>query len=273
MIKRILGSAKHHARGLGNKVVKLGSSTCGAARLSWKRKKLANQHYLFVMAHPRSGSTLLNHILCTNADIAGFGENQVQYRDKRDLFWLASRTAFRLRNYSLSAKYIMDKIVWPKHSASMDIKGMETTKFVFIIREPVSTLNSMAKLTSHWKDEQSRHDRYVSNLDWLLSEAQDVDAPSRCLFLRYEDLVNRSDEVFTALNEFLEIPTAFSKQYDLLPTTGKLRYGDPSTNIKSGAIQAAGDLDETTISKELLQSARAAHTTFLQNIPKYATLS
>ncbi len=65
-----------------------------------------NQDYLFIMGHPRSGSSLLMHILESNDEIIGFGEYFTKYKDSKSLlkseFDIRRKLKKCLKNVNLS---------------------------------------------------------------------------------------------------------------------------------------------------------------------------
>jgi len=245
------------------------SYVIGVPLLSWRALPLSRQRYLFVLAHPRSGSTLLNRVLATNPEIASYGENHKVYRRAFDLFLLLCRTADRLKNYSLSETYVMDKLVWPKYGMPSTIRRASNVKFIIITREPRATFNSMAKLIADWENEQTSHAIYMDEMDWLEKELRAINDPGRCLCVRYEDLLKNSERVFLVLRRFLKVNASFSENYDVIKTTGDLRFGDSSKNIKAGKFRAPKPTKTCCVSEELLESANQRYLQFQKAAAPY----
>ncbi len=245
------------------------SYAIGVPLLSWRALPLSRQRYLFVLAHPRSGSTLLNRVLATNPEIASYGENHKVYRRAFDLFLLLCRTAARLKNYSLSETYVMDKLVWPKYGMPSSIRHASNVKFIIITREPRATFNSMARLISDWRNEQTSHGIYMDEMDWLEKEVGTINDPARCLCVRYEDLLKNSERVFQTLRTFLHVDAPFSENYDVIKTTGDLRFGDSSENIKAGKFRAPTPAETCCVSDDLLESANQRYLQFQKTAAPY----
>ena len=49
-------------------------------------------------------------------------------------------------------------------------------------------------------------------------------------------MLNKTDELFLSMAEYLGVKNVFTEEYQVLPTTGKPGFGDPSKHISSGKI-------------------------------------
>lgn len=266
-VKVHIKSMKGRFRRLPDRVCDQIAYSVGPLRFTEKTKL----HYLFVLAHPRSGSTLLGHVLSTNPDILSYGENHKVYENEDDLSRLLYRTALRKRDYSLSSKYIMDKLVWPKYGMPAEIRSSNRAKFIIIIRKPKATFNSMARLLPHWKDEKKAYKSYTDCLNWLKEEIIKINDPSRCMAICYEELLRDSTPIFQTMKIFLEVETPFSEEYEVTSTTGKLKYGDSSDKIKSGRFKPLTEAPSCFVSDELLEGATAVYNELLKTIQNSCT--
>jgi len=225
------------------------------------RLKMRNEShdFIFMLSHMRSGSSLLTHILNANPEVAGFGENHVQYRSKQDLKSLILRTAWKLRQFKLSEKYVLDKILHDELVVDRNLLLSEDVRFIFLVRHPHETLASIVKLFSNqkWTIEKAT-EYYIERLSTLADYAKTVNDPQRCLFISHQQLIDQTDQTFAALQDFLGVDHPFREEYEILPTTGKKFVGDSSKKIKQGRIvrdSSSSQHNDIAIPPELLGSA------------------
>lgn len=205
------------------------------------------ERYLFVLAHPRSGSTVLSHVLQSHDDILGFGEHHEGYASGDDLEALAARNAFFDRAPTTKRKYTLDKIVWNHHELDDAILGRPDTRFVFLAREPVATLESYRRMFHDMTTDERRLQSYRTRLEGMIDLAERIDDTSRMAFVTYDELTDSTDAALNRLTDWLELDTPLTPQYDLNNKSGSQSWGDPSQHIKAGAIIAvpppSGDVD------------------------------
>ena len=92
-------------------------------------------------------------------------------------------------------------------------------------------------------------------------------------FLTYNQLLNNTDSVLTGLKQFLELKVPLQETYDLLPTTGKSKYGDWSENIKSGRILGLPKDRSLEISRESIAPAIEAYHRCCKTLKKYCMVA
>lgn len=215
-----------------------------------------------MLSHMRSGSSLLTHILNANPEVAGFGENHAPYWSQKDLKSLILRTAWKLRQFKLSEKYVLDKILHDELVVHRDLLRSQDIRFIFLVRRPQETLASIVKLFSNqkWTIEKATN-YYIDRLSTLADYAKTINDPQRCLFISHEQLMNQTDETFAALQDFLGVQHPFTEEYEILPTTGQKFVGDSSKKIKQGRIvrdSSSSQYRDIEISPELLGNALQA---------------
>jgi hypothetical protein len=80
------------------------------------RGALDHYNFIFMLAMPRSGSTLLTHILATSSAIITIGETKTAYTSRRDLLHTIGKVKTLQKRYGLDSKreglYILDKVVY-----------------------------------------------------------------------------------------------------------------------------------------------------------------
>lgn len=194
--------------------------------------------YVFILAHMRSGSSLLVHLLSASPDVCGYGETHIDYRQRRDLLRLSYWVLFKLRRFPLPGKetYVLDKIVHDSHLRFDDLPLLcaSDVSVIFLIREPRGALRSLMK----WCDYESRQavDYYTDRLSALVKYAKYLTRYRVCALLTYESLLSWTDGVFDLLERYLELRYPLSGQYPLMRSTGKPGIGDWSAKLLSGRI-------------------------------------
>ena len=203
------------------------------------RQRKQSLNYLFVMAPARSGSSLLGHILFSHPEVTGYGESHVGYASNTDLYRLIYRTAVVLDDFDpMGYTYIVDKLVW-NYPISDSILQNKQIKFIFLLRDPAATYTSTVKSFSGHESPEGVNNwvnYYRRRLEYLETLAMQINDPSRCLTLRYEDLLEDTDRTLASFQNFLGTEAPFSDSYTVTKHTSRLKYGDHSSSIKSGKI-------------------------------------
>jgi hypothetical protein len=207
--------------------------------------------YVFVLAHVRSGSSLLAHVLASHPDFVGAGESNIPYRTPADFPMLILRTCWLLRQPVLHGKYIVDQINHDSKLTDEVLCSQLLHKCVILIRAPESALKSIMNLFSC--EEGVALESYVNRLNTLARYGMLL--RDRALLVEYDDLVDHTEEILAALTRFFGMERAFTSNYNTHHATG--RAGDPSDNIRSGRIiRTKGH--EYSISAETLNTASHA---------------
>lgn len=222
--------------------------------LWWLFRPTKKQNYLFIMCHTRSGGSLLMHILASNKEVLGFGEFYTKYSDKNS--FIRSEFDIRRKSNGLFRKYLYIANQVNHHSITPNLKliNFENIKVIFLIRKPQESISSMIRLsntTIHPKSEEYLVSRYIRRLEDLIVMAEKLSPKNRTL-IRYEDLINNSDECLLKLSLFLGLSEPLTKEYQLKKFTQVL--GDPSANINKGKIFKTSS-EQVSINKELLAKA------------------
>ena len=201
--------------------------------------------YIHVLSHPRSGSTLLSHILINNPDITGIGETKLTYSKANDLKELPINVALVMRKFPFlgNEKYILDKLIYNHLIDNTDVATIygKNTSVIFLLRDPMEALNSLSRLD--WitkKDNPTQYvvDLYLNRIKMLKRYNKQLES-SKCerrVLLTYSQLLNQTRESFRILEELLKLTTPLSESYSSIRTTGNWRYGDSSEEIESGTI-------------------------------------
>ena len=191
--------------------------------------------FVFIMGHMRTGSSLLSHLLLSNAEIMGLGESNAIYSQKNDLWRLVMKAQWQQRQFSRTARYL-DQINHNKKTPQAPLLQKNNVQLICLIREPAHATASIMKLTQDyytpWTHEQA--EAYLcQRYEGILQLAQSL-PKERVIWVEYEKLTSQSEETLARLSDFLTLQTPLSPEYETHSFSGK--HGDPSDNLKSGQI-------------------------------------
>lgn len=214
--------------------------------------------YLFIMAHMRSGSTLMTHILNSHPDFIGYAESNSTYRTQRDLEEHRIRVHIVNRDFRFDSRYVVEQVNHNRYVPDLKVLTNANALILFLIRRPEDALPSIMRLPmcSEWVEKQAL-DYYINRLARLTEYASEV--PEGCrIFITYDQLLDRTQEVFTLLQDWTNVQTPFSENYERLHTTGM--KSDPSPYIAAGRIQRQKPpSDGRGISVDVLDASRRAY--------------
>lgn len=203
----------------------------GRDKISGKRSKI-----IFILAHMRSGSTLLSHILMSHPDVLGYGERNAAYHNKIDLDHLIIDVTYHRRRPFHIYPFILDQINHTTLLTDAHILHQPHVYTIFLIREPEASLTSMVNVLGQFhgftQDQALAH--YTERLPALVHLSQNHPDPAHTFCLTYSDIVKRTKPTLTALQTFLQLGSPLSAKYKQFSFTGK--RGDPSHNIFRGHI-------------------------------------
>jgi len=199
------------------------------------RRPIADRH-LFVLAHPRSGSTVLAHVLDSHSQITGFGEHHVSYATPADLARLEARSAFFAKKPNLHTTYVLDKLVWNRYSIAPSILRADSSRFVILVRAPDETFDSYRRMFAEFPTDVDRFRSYRRRLEALVKQAELINDPTRTFSLTYQQLTDNTAEVLAAMTDLLGLKSPLTANYRLTSQTGSQSWGDPSSNIKAGRV-------------------------------------
>ena len=215
--------------------------------------------YVLILAHMRSGSTLLNHILMSHADILGCGERNAAYTSADDLALLRFHAHYHRKQFFKPYRYFVDQINHNQFIQDADFLNHPRIMKIFLIREPAASVTSMVKVLGKYYGttlEQSVA-YYTERLPRLAAYAQALQDARQAFFLTYDDLIQHTNASLLNLQKFLDLPTPLSEQYQTFEFTGK--QGDPGENIQRGSIYQAASPDRLDIPCEDLAKIQQAY--------------
>jgi hypothetical protein len=201
---------------------------------------LKRRSLLLVLSHMRSYSSVLSHVLGSHPEIDGYCETHIRYRFALDVHRLGWRVR-ALTGDPLSGRIVLDKVLH-NYAITRKLASSPQTRAVFLLRQPVQTLQSILYMGRHL----DRNDRtadirhaagyYVQRLERLTQLAPVLGR--RAAFIASEELVRNTTGSLRFLERFLSLQTPLTHEYRRFQKTGSPGYGDPSSNIQTGELRA-----------------------------------
>jgi hypothetical protein len=201
----------------------------------------APRHYLFVLGHMRSYSSLLCHILGSHPQVDGYCETHVKYRTRFDLMRLRSRVV-KLTGEPLRGRYVLDKVLHNYPFAASILRNPNTLAIV-LVRRPVPTVQSIVNMGLHYSDVAWYRDLevvaryYEERLAALVRLADEL--RGRVMFLEAETLLSQTGDVLQSVGRLLELSEPLRSDYRRFAHTGEGGFGDPSEAISTGRVTTA----------------------------------
>lgn|GEM_PF-3323121 len=194
--------------------------------------------YLMVLAHMRSGSTVLAHILGSHPDIAAVGETHHPYRRPADLIRLAY-TLMRLRNLGRLPRWALEKAldVGQVHAS---VLADRRVRVVLLTRRPgPAVASALTDVPDAFGPGIDPADLEARAFRYLLTRYGELAAAGRLLgerafALDYQDLVEAPDATLAVLTAWLGLDPPLTRHYVVDAFTGRPGLGDPSAEIKTG---------------------------------------
>lgn len=235
--------------------------------------RLAFDNCIFLLAHMRCGSTALSNILCSRAEISGYGEAHVRYNLADPLGRLALNQ-MRRGCKPLRSKLLFDKILHTRHDQSAPASFYQA-RAIFVLREPEPTIRSIVNLyrnidRSEYGTQELAARYYIERLD-ALAQRWDNFAPERRIGMSHGGLLRDPDGVLRCLSDHLGFSPPLENSY-VSPAASRLGGGgDPVVSgkynrIEPALLQPAKSIATLDISARLAEESQAAHDRLLRRI-------
>lgn len=201
-----------------------------------------DQHYLFLLSHMRSYSSVLAHVLGNSPEINGCGETHLKYRRRRDLYKLRFRVR-RSTGAPLYGRWLLDKILHNHIRPPERLIDPSRTRTIVFMRAPEKTLRSIINVAHHdpgagaLRQPEAACDYYVTRLHRLRTDAERLGR--QAIYFDSEALIATPRIVLDALSDWLELHAPLTSEYRTCLKTGTWGFGDPLQNIFSGRIVTA----------------------------------
>ena len=181
------------------------------------RIKLRRRPYriLLLLGHMRSGSSVFTHILTTNKEIHGFGENHAIYSKEKDFEKLILNTYWMFHKIRMPEKYVLDKVLHKGYLVNEMLLCKKNVYVIFLIREPEQAI--VSRLAILYRDKFENNNKYqpslreqeeemryyIGRLSDLENYAKTMNNKKRCLFITNEQLLTQTKMVFKKYSYFL----------------------------------------------------------------------
>ncbi|MDA1016607.1 MAG: sulfotransferase [Planctomycetota bacterium] len=216
---------------------------------------VGGHRFVLILAHMRSGSTLLSHLLMGHPQVLGVGERNLTYSGPDDLDRLAAILHWESRQFIRRFPWILDQINHDRLLPDGQLLHLPNVKTLFLIREPLASVSSIVRTFEPryggWTVERAA-EYYEQRLSMLRdysdvmsrdvgerTTVSDVQSKrsvvaARACFTTYDELVDQPRQVLPRIQAFLGLDEPISEHYPLQSCTGK--RGDPSPIIRAGTI-------------------------------------
>lgn len=222
---------------------------------------------MLVLAHMRSQSSLLAHLLASHPHVAGHSELQRGYATRLDLASMR-RLIEERQGGRAPARWLVDKLLHDYLPVDRAILARPEVRGIVLLRRPRAAIASILRLgrdRSLGGPERGPAEAaayYAARLATVVAMAQ-VLAP-RLRFVRSEDLVGTPERVLDGLTRFLALAPPLAATYRVFPTTGVHGQGDPSPFLRAGRVLRDDERvdpvrDAIEVPDEALAGAQAAY--------------
>lgn len=207
---------------------------------------------VFILAHMRCGSTALSNILCSRAEISGYGEAHVAYRAPGDLGRLVVNQALR-RAWKPRARFLFDKVLHNRHDAAAPPEFFQA-KAIFLCRRPEDTIPSIRRLFTSLGKKQYVTDasaaQYYLDRVGRLGELWQAFPAEHRVGLTYDALMGNTDACLGQVSAIVGLTPPLKNSYRSHSASVRGGGGDPTASAghtritqKPKAEQAAPSLE------------------------------
>lgn len=235
--------------------------------------KLSFNSCIFVLAHMRCGSTALSNILCSRADISGYGETHVSYNPRYALGRLALNQ-MREGCRPLAAANLFDKVLHNRLDSSAP-PAFYDARAIFVVREPEPTIRSIVKLyrdigRSEFNTQELAAKYYIERLDALAALWSRFPHNQR-IGMTHAGLLRDPDSMLGNISSHFAITPPLENTYVSSAASRRGGGGDPMVSgnhnrIEPALLQPAKNVSTLDISAELAEESERAYSQLLLHI-------
>ena len=200
----------------------------------WRIKTFGGPTPVLVLAHMRSGSTLLSHLLAASPKINAMGEQNVTYSSQEQLDELAARVYAMTLHPRVRHRYVVDQINHNRYTPQAEL--LHGVPKIVLVRDPYESIPSMLRLfADRWYWDAEIANKYLCERLAGLSDLIRSDRRDMSFALTYADLVDSPHKVLGDIARFLNLDAPLRADYGSQAFTGII--SDSSDSIKSGVIR------------------------------------
>lgn len=171
------------------------------------------------------------------------------YTSSADLFEITATVCSKERRLWPDFRYVADKVLHDGNHIHDDVLRDLACKWVFLLREPVSAIESMYRTFPHWWSDgglarcevlKRACAHYVQRLETLRRYARTIGDPNRCIYFTYSELLDETTSIFELVERYLGLGKSLVDHYDPIPSAQIQGRGDTSWKIQCGRIVREG---------------------------------
>lgn len=214
-----------------NSILEVFNTDFFASRTAWSGVAEQSRHPIFIVGMPRSGTTLLEQILCSHASVYGAGElpdlhdvvtetcgapaigsfaDRVMHLNEAKIRQLGEEYLTRVWRLSPESRYITDKMPANFFYLGLIHLALPGAKIIHAMRDPMdSCFSCFTKLfsdTMEFAYDQGTLGRYYVRYMTLMDHWRHVLPQGTVLDMRYEDMVADTETQARRVIEFVGLP-------------------------------------------------------------------
>jgi hypothetical protein len=221
------------------------------------------QRNIFLLSHMRANTSLFGHLVGSHPEIEGYYEMHIGYHSWKSL-WRQKMRHFENHAPKAGARYMFDKILHDGHHVSTAILQRDTSRAIFMLREPEQSIKSLVALYRERTPQPPESTPagatryYVDRLQTLGRIASELG--HRYFYLDAEAIIDNTETTLASLSDWLSLSGPIPSTYGAFALTGHRKVGDPSARLKSGKIERGGNgYAGIALDPDLLAAACAAY--------------
>ena len=108
--------------------------------------RLVVQHRnIFLLSHMRANTSLFGHLIGSHPEVEGYYEMHIDYYSWKSL-WRQKLRHFSGHRAKPGARFMFDKVLHEGHHVAPEILRRETSRTIFMLREPGQSVKSLVAL-------------------------------------------------------------------------------------------------------------------------------
>ena len=226
--------------------------------------------FLVINATGRSGTSLLTYVLCSNPEISGYGESHTAYHDCSNIEQHVAEIYWQQRSLDIKETYFLDKVVYNRHIPDIDVIESHPTCWVFILRDPVSTIASTQRYVKCSEAEAVEH--YLARVKQLRENAIAINSAERAIFITYEALTKSTKQTLKSLSDFLTLKESLSDEYHLPKAATEWRVSDQSERLRENKISSKTTQYSSVLQAQHSESIWDAYAETIKCFQQYCTV-
>lgn len=195
---------------------------------------------VMILSHMRGATTAVSHVLCSHAEISGYGETHVAHDKPYSPGRLVVNQA-RRKAWKRDARYLFDKVLHNRLDQAPTPAFFEA-RTIFLARAPRPTIASIVKLSQQTgmrstQTPEKAASYYLNRLQ-RLGMLWESFPPSRRYGVSSERLLSSPDAIIEQLGAWLALSPPLRNAYTVHPAALEHGAGDPTVSGTLTRIEA-----------------------------------